>query len=127
MSVRPRSRTLAGTTLFTCGVLVVNHVSNFVFDRIANRLPNAMDVAVFSLAFVALQPALCVNLYVRAHKRDPFLLVAIISSGTVAILVTWLGLKYSTFGTGIGYLAGIAMVQTPLILTVWWKTRREWH
>ncbi|MEQ9407338.1 MAG: hypothetical protein RIK87_06405 [Fuerstiella sp.] len=118
---------LLGGGLFTLGVYVVNQYPNFVFTRIASRVPDLWSTAVFAAAFVMYQPALCTNLYVRAHKRDPFLVPAVISSLTVAGLVFILGVKYSIFGAGIGYLIGVGFVQSPLWLLVWAQCRKEWH
>ncbi|MCP4505361.1 MAG: hypothetical protein GY826_03075, partial [Fuerstiella sp.] len=97
-----------GGTLFTAGVYVVNSFPNTVFTQIASRVPDAWSTGVFSMAFFALQPALCTNIYVRAHKRDPFLIPAVVSSLTVAVLVFWLGRAYGIVGSGYAYLFSIS-------------------
>ncbi|MEZ6122686.1 MAG: hypothetical protein R3C49_05855 [Planctomycetaceae bacterium] len=113
----------AGGSMFVTGVWVLNEASGEVLQRIAARLPELKAVCLFTLAFVALQPALCVNIYVRAFKRDPFLIPAIISSVSVALLVVVMGRSYSVAGAGTGYLIGIGLIQTPLWLTVWARLR----
>lgn len=116
-----------GATLFCVGVYVVNAFPNDIFSRIASRLPDLWSTAIFGTAFIAYHPALCTNLYVRAHKRDPFLVPATLSSLTIASLVYWLGIRYGIRGSGIGYLLGVSAVQTPLWVTIWYVTRRSWH
>lgn len=116
-----------GGSLFTFGVCLLEAFPNPIFTRIAARLPEAGSTAVFSLAFMIYQAALCTNIYVRAHKQDPFLRVAVISSVTVAVLVCWLGSKYSILGTGIGYLIGVGFVQTPLWVFIWYQFRKQHH
>jgi O-antigen/teichoic acid export membrane protein len=81
----------------------------------------------FSAAMVLIQFALCTNLYVRAHKRDPFLIASIISSLTVASLQVWLGTLYGCTGVALGYLLGIGCIQVPLWTLIWLRTRKEWH
>jgi len=76
---------------------------------------------------LVLQPALCTNLYVRAHKRDPFLAAAVVSSSWVAILQLAFGRSLGTSGVALGYLLGTAFIQTPLWLAIWANARREWH
>lgn len=117
----------AGVSLFVLGVYTVNAFPNFVFTRIAARVPDLWSTAIFALAFAAYHPALCTNLYVRAHKRDPFLIPAVVSSLSIAVLVFVLGKEYGIRGSGIGYLIGVGAIQTPLWVTVWWVTRKTWH
>lgn len=117
----------AGTTLFTLGVWVVNQMPYWFFQRIADRLPDPLTAALFSLGLVAMQFAQCTNIYVRAHKKDPFLLAAIVSNLTIAVLVFTLGRTYGMTGVAAGYLAGVSVVQVPLWVGIWWKTRRAWH
>lgn len=101
--------------------------SEWLFERLASRMLPASTTAVLALAMLLLQFALCVNLYVRAHNRDPFLPASLVSSLTISSLQVVLGLSYGTFGVAIGYLFGIACVQVPLWTAIWLRTRREWH
>lgn len=116
-----------GAILFTTGVYVVNAFPNEIFARIADRVPDVWSTAIFAAAFILFHPAMCTNLYVRAHKRDPFLVPAVVSSLSIAGLVFWLGREYGIRGSGIGYLIGVGAIQTPLWVSVWWNTRRQWH
>ncbi len=92
----------------------------------AGLLPSAA-AAVLALGFVANQPGLCANLYVRAHKRDPFLAASVISNLTTAVAQLSLGWIYGVNGIALGYAVAVAFVQTPLLLRVWWRVRRDWH
>ncbi|HIF00838.1 MAG TPA: hypothetical protein EYQ63_28495 [Fuerstia sp.] len=116
-----------GGATFTAGVYVVNEFPNTIFTHIASRVPDVWSTAIFAMAFFAFQPALCTNIYVRAHKRDPFLIPAIVSSLTIAVLVFWLGRAYGIEGSGYGYLLGVGVVQTPLWVLVWYRCRKSWH
>ena len=116
-----------GTLLFTIGVFVVNQLPYWFFQRIADRLPDVTTAALFSAGLVVMQFAQCTNIYVRAHKRDPFLAAAIVSNLTIAALVFWLGKEYGMTGVAGGYLIGVAVVQVPLWVGIWWRTRAIWH
>ena len=117
----------AGTLLFTAGVWLTNQLPYWFFQRIAERLPGVVPTAMFAFALIIMQLAQCTNIYVRAHKRDPFLLAAIVSNLTIACLVFWLGKEHVIFGVALGYLIGVSVVQVPLWVGIWWQTRRDWH
>lgn len=113
-----------------CLVLLIDLMSlrsEWILVRISERLLPVTETFLLAAGFVANLPGMCANIYVRAHKRDPFLLAAIISNLSVALFQLVLGWKYGLTGISAGYLLGVGCVQTPLLLTIWWKTRREWH
>ena len=101
--------------------------SEWLFDRLSGRMLPVGPTAMFGLAMVLLQFVLCTNLYVRAHKRDPFLVASVMSSVVVATLEVWLGKRHGYDGVALGYLLGIASVQLPLWTLIWYRTRKEWH
>ena len=101
--------------------------SEWLFERLADRMLPVGPTVMFATAMVLLQFALCTNLYVRAHKRDPYLTASIISSLTVAAFQVWYGKQYGSSGIAAGYLFGIASVQVPLWTLIWVRTRKEWH
>ena len=118
---------IAGTVLFCVGVWTVNVWPNWIFTKIADRLPDLRTVCLFSLAYVIMHLALCTNIYVRAHNRDPFFIAAIVANGTIASLVFWLGKRHGVPGVAVGYLAGVALVQVPLWVLIWHVARKHWH
>jgi O-antigen/teichoic acid export membrane protein len=117
----------AAVICFSLTVWWMGTRSEWLFERLAGRMLPVGPTAMFSMAMVLLQFALCTNLYVRAHKRDPFLLASIVSSLTVAALQIWLGTQYGSSGVAAGYLLAIACVQVPLWTMIWVQTRKEWH
>lgn len=116
-----------GVGVFLLGVWTVGFLDGWLFERIAARLLPLDSAALFGVALLLLQFALCTNLYVRAHKRDPFLIPSIVSSVTIAALELGLGRPYGAGGVALGYFIGISFVQVPLWTWIWWRTRREWH
>lgn len=116
-----------GAVVLCLLVLVVNAREEWLFQRLAERLLPLSSAIVFGLGFIINQPGLCANIYVRAHKRDPFLVVSTLSNLALAGFQITLGWKLGVAGVAWGYLLGIGLFQTPLLTLVWWQTRREWH
>lgn len=127
MSIRALAGLAVGLVLFCAAVFWLGTRTDWLCVRLSARLLPVYPTLLFSLALLALQPALCTNLYVRAHKRDPFLVAAVASSGWTALLQLLFGRALGTSGVALGYLLGTACIQTPLWLAIWQKTRREWH
>lgn len=117
----------AAVICFSLTVWWIGTRNEWLIERLAGRMLPVGPTAMFATAMVLLQFALCTNLYVRAHKRDPYLLASIVSSLTVAALQVWFGKKFGSSGVAAGYLLGIACVQVPLWTLIWVRTRKEWH
>jgi O-antigen/teichoic acid export membrane protein len=116
-----------GLLLFCGTVFWLGTRTDWLSVRLSERLLPMYPTLLFSLALLSLQPAMCANLYVRAHKQDPFLTAAVVSSSLIAVLQLVFGRSLGTHGVALGYLLGTAFVQTPLWLAIWAQTRREWH
>ncbi|MFM7058922.1 MAG: hypothetical protein ACKO2P_18585 [Planctomycetota bacterium] len=117
----------SAVTAFCMAVWWMGTRDEWLFERLSGRMLPPGPAAMFSAAMVLIQFSLCTNLYVRAHKRDPFLVASIVSSLTVATLEVWLGNLYGSAGVAGGYLLGISLVQVPLWTMIWARTRLEWH
>ena len=117
---------LAGVFLMGL-VWLVNFPDEVICQRFAERLLPLAGTCLMAFGFITNQPGLCANIYVRAHKRDPFLLASSVSNISVALLQLLLGWRYGVTGVAAGYCLGITFVQTPLLLLVWWRSRRDWH
>ncbi len=118
---------IGAAAALTLAVWWIGTRNEWLFERIAGRMLSFEATALFALAVVLMQFALCTNLYVRAHKRDPFLAASIVSSVTIAFLEIRWGITHRSTGVAFGYLIGVGCVQLPLWTTIWWWTRRQWH
>ena len=118
-------------TLAAAGLVSIIWFAQFSMHPLAKMLADGLlpagAAAVLALGFVANQPGLCANLYVRAHKRDPFLAASVISNLTTAVAQLSLGWLWGVHGIALGYAVAVAFVQTPLLVRVWWRIRRDWH
>lgn len=117
----------AASTGFCLAVWWMGTRSEWLPERLSSRMLPVGPTIMLAMAMTLLQFALCTNLYVRAHKRDPFLVASIVSSVTVAALQVWLGRQHGGAGVAAGYLIGIGCVQVPLWTLIWARTRKEWH
>jgi len=86
-----------------------------------------LPTLLLAAALIIMQLAQCTNIYVRAHKRDPFLLAAILANTSTAALVFLLGREFGAAGVAGGYLLGVSVVQVPLWVAIWYRTRIRWH
>ena len=78
------------------------------------------------LATVILAAALPMSTYLRAHKKEPLLMLSAINGVVTGIVVVVCGKYYSVEGVALGYLAVMALV-TPFNALVWQRRRAEWH
>lgn len=116
-----------GVVLF-CGVLTVLPYFEWpVADKLAAAFVAPASAAVLSLGILVFQIPNCQTIYVRAHKREPFLIPSLIVSTCIATSVTILGIKYGIAGAAVAWTACICGVQLPLWTTIWRQAHRDWH
>lgn len=66
------------------------------------------------------------SLYLRAHKREPLMVPAIIQGGLSAVLVLVLGKYFSAIGIAVSCLL-VNLVNLPSIAIIWYRCRLIWH
>ncbi|GAB4152868.1 MAG: membrane protein [Planctomycetaceae bacterium] len=99
-----------------------------VFEfSLAGRVLQPDVTAVFMFAIVVLQLSHCQAAYIRAHKRDPLLVVNMASYLLTGLGVWWFGSQYGPWGAGLVYLCVILFVTTPFHSWLWWQCRKDWH
>jgi hypothetical protein len=64
--------------------------------------------------------------YMRAHKKEPLMLLSITNGVFTAVLVVILGKVYAASGVASGYLI-ITTIVTPFVALIWYRRRTEWH
>ncbi len=108
-------------------ILLIGQQTGALFQKLSDSLLPLPSAGLLALGFVIVHPALCSGQYVRAHKRDPYLFAASFSSLCCAVLQVASGRQWGTAGVALGYCLAVCLVQTPLLLRIWWRCRREWH
>lgn len=109
------------------GVWGLNALPWSLSQRLATRLLPLSPTVVFSVAFLLQHLPRCQSIYVRAHKRDPFLIAGLVSNLLLAVLVVGLGAVYGPGGAAWGYLTIVILVNVPWWSSICQRCRREWH
>ena len=115
----------AAGTLFWAAVWVLPYAS----PKLSSRLLPPVPTALFVMALAAYHVPLCFRLYIRAHKREPTALLALIAVSNSAIgFLVWLVGGYSGYGaTGVtgAFLAVVALFMLPCEYILWRVFRRS--
>jgi len=116
------SLTIAG--LGAGGLLAAIYGLNLIEFRLAARLLDLLPTALFLAAILLSQVLHCQAFYIRAHRREPLMLVNVVSCSLVGISTWWFGWHYGPVGAAMAYLAIIACVTFPWHSMIWhqyWK------
>ena len=115
--------------VITSGALVVWLIVyglNYIQHPISERMLAPLPTGVFLLGFIVIQVSQCLASYLRAHKKEPFLHISVVSGVATGLLVWILGSKFGPIGAGASFLF-VSMVLLPFGLRIWLRCRREWH
>lgn len=108
-------------------VWLVVYSLNALHLPLAQRLLAPLPTGLFLLAAVLMQVSQCQSAYLRAHKREPIMVMSVTSSLTIGLLVWLLGSRLGPTGAAIGYLAVVAGLIIPWETVIWFRCRAEWH
>ena len=87
--------------------------------RLADRVLPLPEVALLLAVFVLKVPPFCMAFYIRAHRKEPLLLVSLASS-VVSGLLVWLGgWHYGPAGAATGLLISTLAINLPGHYFVW--------
>lgn len=100
---------------------------NFIQHSLANRLLAPLPAFLFLVGMVLGQVSQCQSAYLRAHKKEPFLVLSIIYSLVNGLLVWGLGRQWGVMGMAIGYLSAMSLVCVPMGTVIWYQCRLKWH
>lgn len=65
--------------------------------------------------------------YLRAHKKEPLMVVTIVAAMVQGTATWFLGMRFSTMGVTTGYFAVTLVFVLPAVYLIWERCRREWH
>ena len=92
---------------------------------LASRLLDPTTTGLFLAAVVLYHFPQCQTFYIRAHKRELLLGMAIVSASLIGLSVWWFGKNYGPTGAAAGFLAVIALVIVPWETAIWLRCRKE--
>jgi O-antigen/teichoic acid export membrane protein len=93
----------------------------------AERLLEPLPAGLFCLGVVLGQVSQCQAAYLRAHKKEPFLILNIVYSLANGLLVWGLGMQWGALGASMGYLTAMALICIPMGTVIWYRCRLKWH
>lgn len=95
--------------------------------HLAERLLPPLPTGLFLLATVLMQVSAPQSVYLRAHKREPFLGLSLCSGLLIGLSTVVFGRWYGATGMAAGYLAVVALVVLPVGTFIWHRHRATWH
>jgi O-antigen/teichoic acid export membrane protein len=112
-----------GSALFFFALLVGEHN----YPRLANRVLPAWAFSLLLLNTIVNHIIVSEALYLRAHKREPFLIPTIISAVLVAGLAFFLGKHYGPSVVVVGLVSQGLFFALPVATYIFLAKRRTWH
>lgn len=114
---------LAGAIAIAVGI----HVLNVIEHSLASRLLPLESATLFLIATVLLQISTPQSIYLRAHKREPFLGLSVAGGLMTGLLTVVLGYRWGALGMGAGYLAVTLLFSLPVGTAILMRCRAAWH
>ena len=110
----------------SCVWVTLIALANFLPD-LAGRLLEPGPTLMFLAGYALMQISSYQAMYLRAHARDPFVILSLISGILIGSAVFLLGSRHGPAGAAIGLLAANAVVLLPLSTAIWSRCRKDWH
>lgn len=119
---------IATLVALTCwlGIYILNIIENPIAVRFASRLLPPLPAGFFLLGQLVNNAAMPFGSYLRAHKKEPVMVISVILSILTALVCLIFGKLYSATGMAIGsFLVNIIIV--PFVFLIWVRCRAKWH
>ena len=95
------------------------------FDWI-NRILPPLPTGLFLVATIIMSISVPFSNYLRAHKKEPIMIISVVSAILITTSNLTLGKYFSATGMAVGYLA-VNLFVVPFIFLVWFRCRKKWH
>lgn len=122
------------STLHTVIIAAIGFVFAFIvivwlkhyYSSIGQRLLGYEEIIVLSLAMIVNQIIYCQNLYMRAHKKEPFLPIFVLNAVFTGIAIYVAGRYFSVLMVcvGYGFFLSLSMIFTTMFFV---SLRKSWH
>lgn len=122
-------------TFLACGIVACGGISTFVLLLVIMRQAPAYTnriLAPWQLGFMLLSSLvscfiICLSLYLRAHKEEPFLTLSLVGGLMTGIGVFIGGMWFSSAGEVVAYLAIVTLVSLPWAMQIFRRYREQRH
>ena len=98
-----------------------------VHHPLGNRFIPASQVALLLAAASVNTLVSGFAVYLRAHKKDPFMALSLVIAAIQGIATWYLGMRYSSLGVSSGFLLVSLVVGLPAAYLIWSHCRTTWH
>ncbi len=125
-----RKATLYSVSMMLLGLLVLQgvlYVMTMTHMELVNRVLPLSSFGLLSAGGVFALLGHCLALYLRAHLKEVFTLVGMLSGFIMGCMVWQLGARYGSLGASASYFFVMSCVSFPLAFWIWKKARRDWH
>jgi O-antigen/teichoic acid export membrane protein len=102
------------------------YVLNMMNHPFTVRLLPPGTVAILLLGIIVANVLTPASVYLRAHKREPFVVISLAYGVLVGLFSLVLGIRFSSVGIAVAYL-GSNLIFFPVRLWIFYYCRREWH
>lgn len=117
---------VAVTFLLSIGCWFCIYLINILQYSIAARFLPIIPTAILLLGQTLFTISTPFSSYLRAHKKEPLLLVSVVSGILTGLLTLLLGKHYAANGAAVGYLS-VSMMVLPSVIIIWHRSRKAWH
>jgi O-antigen/teichoic acid export membrane protein len=107
------------------GVVYILPMLNLkIASALSSRLLPPLSLGVLLAAHALITISTPFSTYMRAHKKEPLMVISVLSGILVAISTFVFGQKYGAIGVSLGYL-GVNSITIPMVFLVWYRFRKE--
>lgn len=125
-----RKATLYSVSMMLLGLLVLQgvlYVMTMTHIKFVNRVLPLSSFALLSAGGVFALLGHCLALYLRAHLKEVYTQVGMLTGFIMGFMVWQLGARYGSLGASASYFFVMSCVTFPLAFWIWKKARRDWH
>lgn len=108
------------------GLWLLVYLLNLGGVGLAGRLLGPYPTGILLLAMVLMQVGQCQTAYLRAHAREPIMVLSVTTGIASGVMIWFWGRRYGPLGAAFGYLTvivGSVIWET----VVWFRCRAKWH
>jgi hypothetical protein len=94
---------------------------------LAVRFLPPLPTFLFLMATILMQISFAQGTYLRAHKKEPFMGLSVISALMILILVLFTAPRWGALGITASYLGVVLLFVIPYGTWIWLRCREDWH
>ncbi len=115
------------STIVAVAVWTGIYILHVYYARIGSRLLAPFPCALFLLASIPLQATTPLAVYLRAHKKEPLMVISVVYSIVAGFTAWFFGLRYGSLGIAWSYSILTGPIAPIAVVAVWYKCRSDWH